>query len=561
MDNITDLEEVSQLRRVLEEEIYKKFIITDVDENGLLNEIRFINDDKFNFSFDVMDVLGTKCSENPAMLYISKNGGHRYFTFGEMMSMVGRAANYFVHLGIKRGDRVMLVLKRHYQFWVSILALHKIGAIAIPATSQLQTADLEYRFKFGGISAIVSTCEDNIPAESDEASANGEGPSIKVSVGGKIDGWHCFDEEYTSFDDKFERSADSPCGSDSMMMFFTSGTTGYPKIVEHDFRYGLSHFVTAKYWHGIQPGDMHMTVADTGWGKAVWGMLYGQWLCGAVLCVYDFDRFSPTQMLSTISDAQINTFCAPPTAYRMMIKEHPENYDLSSIRRATTAGECLNPEVFTRFKEATGIEIMEGFGQTETPLIIGTIIGMTPKPGSMGKPAPPFNVGLINNNGEPCKAGEEGEIILRADENRPCGLFKRYYHNDDLTETAWKGGVYHTGDIAKFDEDGYFWYVGRCDDVIKSSGYKIGPAEVEHVIMELPYVVECAVSGEKDEIRGQIIKASIVLTKGTEPTEELKTEIQSYVKSKTAPYKYPRKVCFMEELPKTISGKVIRSML
>ena len=563
MTNIKDSFKTSDSVRMEDtlNKIYDKFIDKEEDGQGCLEGIKFKNADKFNFAFDVMDILGKECGDMRAMLHLDVNQNEKILTFKEIMEMSNKAANYFSSLGIKKGDRVMLVLKRHICFWTAILALHKIGAVAVPATSQLQVDDFKYRFDFGEISAIVCTCDDDVPNKVDKAEKVSRSLDIKIISNGSKDGWHSFDEEYQGFDSVFKRTDDSPCGTDSMIMFFTSGTTGYPKIVEHDFRYPLGHFVTAKYWHNIQPGGTHFTVADTGWGKALWGKLYGQWLCGACVFVYDFDRFNAAEILPMFKKYRITTFCAPPTVYRMMIKENLENYDLSSIKCATTAGEVLNPEVFSKFKEQTGMSIMEGFGQTETTLIIATLRGMKPKAGSMGKPIPSYNIGIVNNNGEPCKPNEIGEIVIYSKPGEMCGLFCEYFKSEALTKEAWNGGMYHTCDLAKADEDGYYHYVGRCDDIIKSSGYKIGPSEAENVIMELPYILECAVSGVPDEIRGQRIKATIVLAKGTEASEELKKDIQNYVKTTTAPYKYPREVEFVDELPKTISGKVIRSML
>ena len=383
----------------------------------------------------------------------------------------------------------------------------------------------------------------------------------KILVNGKREGWHDFNEEYTLYSTHFNRTEDTACGDDLMLMFFTSGTTGYPKIAAHSFTYPLGHFHTAKYWHNVDPDGIHFTISDTGWAKSMWGKLYGQWLCEGAIFVYDFDRFDASEILPMFSKHQITTFCAPPTMLRMLVKEDISKYDLSSIKHMTTAGEALNPEVFNQFKAATGLEIMEGFGQTETTLAIANLYGTTPKIGAMGKANPQYDVDVVDADGNSVPAGEVGEIVIHTDKEVPCGLFKEYYLDAAKTSEAWHDGVYHTGDTAWRDEDGYFWYVGRVDDVIKSSGYRIGPFEIESVIMELPYVLECGVSAAPDEIRGQVVKASIVLTKGTEPTEELKKEIQNYVKSHTAPYKYPRIIVFKDELPKTISGKIQRNKL
>jgi len=390
-----------------------------------------------------------------------------------------------------------------------------------------------------------------------------ESPTLKhrIMCNGVQEGWHDFDSEYEIFSSKFERTADTAQGNDPLLMFFTSGTTGYPKIAAHSHKYPLGHFITAKYWHCVDPDGIHFTISDTGWGKALWGKIYGQWLNEAAVFTYDFDRFNANDILPMFAKYGITTFCAPPTMYRFMIKEDLSRFDLSSIKHATIAGEALNPEVFYQFKKATGLSLMEGFGQTETTLTIANFIGMRPKPGSMGKPSPQFDVDLIDREGNPVGVGETGEIVVRTDKKTPVGLFLGYYMDEDKTKDAWHDGMYHTGDTAWRDEDGHFWYVGRVDDLIKSSGYRIGPFEIESVIMELPYVLECGVSAAPDEIRGQVVKASIVLTKGTEPTDELKKEIQNYVKKRTAPYKYPRIVVFRDELPKTISGKIQRNKL
>ena len=383
----------------------------------------------------------------------------------------------------------------------------------------------------------------------------------KIIVGADRDGWHNFDSEYKRFRSIYARTEETACGDDTMLMFFTSGTTGYPKIAAHSYKYALGHFITAKYWHTVRPSDLHLTISDTGWGKAMWGKFYGQWMCEGAVFTFDFDRFDASEILPMFAKYHITTFCAPPTMYRMLIKEDLSKYDLSSIRYATTAGEALNPEVFYQFEKATGLVIMEGFGQTETTLTIANLVGTTPKPGAMGKPVPCYDIAIVDPDGNECPVGETGEIVVRTDKKVPCGLFKGYYGSQEKTDEVWYDGMYHTGDTAWCDEDGYYWYVSRIDDVIKSSGYRIGPFEIENVIMELPYVLECGVSAAPDEMRGQVVKASIVLTKGTEPSEELKKEIQNYVKKNTAPYKYPRIVVFRDELPKTISGKIQRNKL
>ncbi|MDD6735261.1 MAG: AMP-binding protein [Clostridiales bacterium] len=563
-DDATNEEEMTKsivLARQSEKLVCNKFIKTVEDENGFLKDISFENEDKFNFAFDIVDELGRKYPDKLAMIHVADDKTETRFTFKEIKDATSQTANYFKSLGIERGDRVMLVLKRNYEFWFSILALHKLGAIAIPATNQLKEHDYTYRFNAAGVKAIICAGDDYILEQVELAEKEAPTLKIKVATHCERDGWHNFNKEYFLFSRKFVREADAPCGDDLMLMFFTSGTTGYPKIAAHSYKYPLGHFVTAKYWHCAERGGLHFTIADTGWGKALWGKLYGQWMCEGGVFVYDFERFHASDILPMFAKYNITTFCAPPTMYRMLIKEDLSKFDLSSIKHATIAGEALNPEVFKQFKKATGLSLMEGFGQTETTLTIANLVGMTPKPGSMGKPVPPYDIDLVNPDGESCEIGESGEIVVRIDKDVPCGLFNGYYLNEDKTKEVMHDGLYHTGDIAWRDEDGYFWYVGRTDDVIKSSGYRIGPFEIENVIMELPYVLECGVSAEPDEVRGQVVKASVVLTKGTAPTEELKKEIQDYVKKKTAPYKYPRIVVFKEELPKTISGKIQRNKL
>ncbi|HBJ98359.1 MAG TPA: acetyl-CoA synthetase [Clostridiales bacterium] len=531
------------------------------DEKGVLKAIDFNNEDKFNFAFDILDEIAKKEPDKRAMVYVDKDKNEKFFTFSDMKKESARSANYFKSLGIKKGDRVMLVLKRHYQFWFAIMGLCKLGAIAIPATNQLLSHDFEYRFNAAGIKAIVATADGDVAHQVDLAEKNSPTLELKILVNGTREGWRDFNSEYTMYSTHFYRTEDTPCGDDSMLMFFTSGTTGYPKIACHSFKYPLGHYITAKYWHGVSPDGLHFTISDTGWGKALWGKLYGQWLCEGAVFVYDFDRFSASDILPMFKKYNITTFCAPPTMLRMMIKEDISKYDLSSIKHMTTAGEALNPEVYRQFEKATGLRIMEGFGQTETTLSVANLIGNPHKVGSMGKPVPLYDMDIVDENGNSVAVGERGEIEIKTSDKIPCGLFKGYYRNDEKTKEVWHDGYYHTGDTAWRDEDGFFWYVGRVDDVIKSSGYRIGPFEIESVIMELPYVLECGVSAYPDEVRGQVVKASIVLVKGKEGTEGLKKEIQDYVKKHTAPYKYPRIVEFKTELPKTISGKIQRNKL
>ncbi len=541
--------------------ICDKFIKTTEDENGVCNGISFENEDEFNFAFDIVDEIGRQYPEKLAMLHIAEDMTERRFTFKDIKEASSQAANYFKSLGIKKGDRVLLVLKRNYQFWIAILGLHKLGAVAIPATNQLVVHDYEYRFNAAGVSAAVVTADGIATDYIDEAQKNCPTLKTKIVANGKKDGWHCFDEEYALFSRRFVRDEESPRGDDPMIMFFTSGTTGYPKIATHSHKYPLGHFLTAKYWHCVERDGLHFTISETGWGKALWGKLYGQWLCEGAVFVYDFDRFDASKILPMFAKYNITTFCAPPTMYRMLIKQDISQYDLSTIHHATTAGEALNPEVFKQFEKVTGLRIHEGFGQTETTLSIANFNGSQIKIGAMGKPTPLYDIDVVDPDGKSVADGETGEIVVHTENGAPCGLFLGYYNDDEKTEEVWHDGLYHTGDTAWRDEDGYLWYVGRVDDVIKSSGYRIGPFEIENVIMELPYVLECGVSAAPDEVRGQVVKASIVLTPGTEGTEELKKEIQKYVKENTAPYKYPRIVVFRDELPKTISGKIMRNKL
>ena len=555
-DTLMAHNEVAETKLLCEE-----FIKTTVDEKGSLKAIDFENEDKYNFAFDTVDAIAKKDPDKLAMIHVDREKNERKFTFNDMKRKSAQAANYFKSLGIKKGDRVMLVLKRHYQFWFAILGLHKLGAIAIPATNQLQAHDFDYRFNAAGVSAIVCTADGDVSHQVDIAQEKSPTLKTKVLVGGVREGWHNFDEEFDLFSAHYYRNEETPCGDDPMLMFFTSGTTGYPKIALHSYKYALGHFITAKYWHGVMTDGLHFTISDTGWGKALWGKLYGQWLSEGAVFTYDFDRFDAADILPMFKKYNITTFCAPPTMLRMMVKQDLSKYDFSSVKRATTAGEALNPEVYKQFKMATGLKLKEGFGQTETTLSIANLIGETSKLGSMGKPVPLYDIHILDADGNDVPNGETGEICIKTSDKVPCGLFLEYYNDDDKTKEVYHDGYYHTGDTAWRDEDGFLWYVGRVDDVIKSSGYRIGPFEIESVIMELPYVLECGVSAEPDEVRGQVVKASIVLVKGTNASEDLKKEIQNYVKSRTAPYKYPRIVVFRDELPKTISGKIQRNKL
>ena len=538
-----------------------KFVNAQEDENGIFQGMTFSDEESYNFAFDTVDAIARREPDKLAMVHIANDMTERRFTFKDMKDASSQSANYFKSLGIKRGDRVMLVLKRHYQFWFAILGLHKLGAIAIPATNQLMEHDFVYRFQAADVSAVLCTADGNTAEQIDLAEKSTGINLTKILVGGSRDGWHDYNEEYSLFSRRYVRTEDAPCGSDPMLMLFTSGTTGYPKMATHSYKYALGHYVTAKYWHLCEQDGLHFTISETGWGKALWGKLYGQWLCEGAIFTYDFDRFDAEKILPMFAKFGITTFCAPPTMYRMLIKQDLSKYDLSSIHHATTAGEALNPEVFYQFEKATGLRIHEGFGQTEMTLGIANLYGANIKPGAMGKPVPGYGIDIVDADGNPVEDGINGEIVIRTDPKPTCGVFLGYYRNQEATDSVWHDGMYHTGDVAWRDEDGYYWYVGRADDVIKSSGYRIGPFEIESTIMELPYVLECGVSAAPDEVRGQVVKASIVLVPGVEGTEELKKEIQNYVKQHTAPYKYPRIVVFRDELPKTISGKIQRNKL
>ena len=539
--------------------VASKYIETTTDENGVFNGISFKNIDRFNFAYDVIDELGSTTPEKLAMVHVSNDHSVRRFTFNDISRESNRTANYFRSLGIKQGDRVLLVLKRHYQFWFSMLALNKLGAIAIPATNQLVEHDFEYRFNAAGVSAVVCTADGDVAKQIELALPKSPTVKTKIIVNGERDGWHNFDEEVQMFRSKLDRV--DVGGDDPLLMYFTSGTTGYPKIAMHSHKYPLGHYPTAHFWQCVVKDGLHLTISDTGWAKAMWGKMYGQWFCEGGLFIYDFDRFHADDILPMFAKFGITSFCAPPTMYRFFIKEDLSKYDLSSIKHSAIAGEALNPEVYEQWKRHTGLNLTEAFGQTESTVIVGNFAGMPLKPGSMGKPSPLYNVHLLDADGNDVEDGETGEICIKAEIGEVPGLFIGYYNNKESTDAAWHDGYYHTGDTAWRDEDGYFHYVGRTDDLIKSSGYRIGPFEIESVIMELPYVLECAVTAAPDEVRGQVVKASIVLVKGTDGTDELKKEIQNYVKTHTAPYKYPRIVEFLDEMPKTVSGKIKRNEL
>ncbi len=538
---------------------YLKQTIFTSQEDFIRNlEIRV--PEQFNFAYDVVDGWAAQEPDKPALLWTNDKGEHRQYTFADMKRYSDQTASYFQQLGIGRGDMVMLILKRRVEFWFSILALHKLGAVVIPATHLLTKKDIVYRANAADIKMIVCAGETVITDHIREALP--ASPSVKqvVSVGPEVpEGFLDFQQGIREAA-PFVRPAEKNNNDDIMLMYFTSGTTGEPKMVAHDFTYPLGHIVTGAIWHNLHPGSLHLTIADTGWGKAVWGKLYGQWFAGANIFVYDHEKFTPADILQKIQDYRITSLCAPPTIFRFLIHEDLTKYDLSHLEYCTIAGEALNPAVFDTFKQLTGIRLMEGFGQTETTLTVATMPWMTPKPGSMGLPNPQYDVDLIDADGRSVEAGEQGQIVIRTHRGKPLGLFKEYYRDADRTREAWHDDIYYTGDVAWKDEDGYLWFVGRADDVIKSSGYRIGPFEVESALMTHPAVVECAITGVPDEIRGQVVKATIVLSKAykEQAGEALIKELQNHVKRITAPYKYPRVIEFVDELPKTISGKIRR---
>lgn len=557
---------------------------TFISQEDYEKNLEFIIPEHFNFAYDVMDEWAKEKPEKLALLWTNDEGECIRFSFKDLKEQSDRAAAYFQQLGIGKGDMVMLILKRRYEFWISMLALHKIGAVAIPATHMLTTHDIVYRNNRASVKAIICAGEEYIMQQVEGSKA--ESPTLKtlVSIGPKqAEGFHDWHKEWNDAP-AFVRPTEKNDNDDTMLMYFTSGTSGEPKMVAHDFLYALGHLTTGVYWHNLGEDSIHLTVADTGWGKAVWGKMYGQWFAGAAVFVFDHEKFTADKILRQIEKYRITSFCAPPTVYRFLIHEDFSHYDLSSLRYCCTAGEALNPAVFDKFKELTGISLMEGFGQTETTMTLGTMPWTKPKPGSMGLPNPQYDIDLIKPDGTPCEDGEKGEIVIKAPlppgggchadsstphrgagglrgaSGIPIGLFKYYYRDEELTRSVWHDGLYHTGDVAWRDEDGYYWFEGRIDDVIKSSGYRIGPFEVESALMTHPAVVECAITGVPDEIRGMVVKATVVLHKDwkSKAGDELIKELQNHVKHVTAPYKYPRIIEFVDELPKTISGKIRR---
>ena len=535
-------------------------------EDDYAKHLHFIVPENFNFAYDVMDAWAEEKPDKVALLWTSERGEEVSTTYREFKEQTDKTAAYFMQLGIKHGDKVMLILKRHYQWWLSMMALCKVGAIAIPATHMLTVHDIVYRNQSASVKYIICANDEYITEQI--AKAMPDSPTVKALVAvnalSELDkpipeGFHDWRKEWAEAP-AFVRPDNVNTNEDTMLMYFTSGTSGEPKMVAHDFLYALGHLTTGVYWHNLHANSLHLTVADTGWGKAVWGKLYGQWFAGATVFVYDHEKFTAEKIMRQMEKYHITSFCAPPTIYRFMIREDFSKYDLSSLEWCTTAGEAMNPSVANRFKELTGVTIYEGFGQTETTMTLGTFPWVKPKPGSMGKPNPQYDVQLLRQDGTECEDGEKGEICIHIGDKKPLGLFKGYYRDEERTKETWHDGIYHTGDMAWRDEEGYYWFVGRTDDVIKSSGYRIGPFEVENALMTHPAVVECAITGVPDPIRGMIVKATVVLAPEykAKAGDELIKELQNHVKHETAPYKYPRLIEFVNELPKTISGKIRR---
>lgn len=538
------------------ENYHLNFVEEEYGEDGILKKFRIKYPENFNFGYDIIDKYAEMEPDRRALLWVDLEGNEKMLTYGDLSRLSNRAANMFLKAGIKKGDCVMLMLKRHYQFWYALIGLIKIGAIAVPASALLTAKDMVYRFNAADIKAVVVTHCAEVAQFADDAEKQADHKLIKYIVNGTREGWVDFDQEIMKYPDTLERVPTN--ARELFLMYFTSGTTGHPKMAVHDHTQALAHILNGKHWHKVDPKGIHLTISDTGWAKAAWGKIFGQLIMGTCIFVYDFDKFIPENMLAVIEKYKITTLCAPPTMFRFFINAGLEKYDLSSLKYCNIAGEALQAEVFNRWYEYTGLKLMEGFGQSESTCIIGNIIGMEPKPGSMGKPTPLYDVDLVDKDGKSVPPGVVGEIVIRGEYCNTPGLFRGYYRSKELTDKVWYDGMYHTGDTATRDEDGYYWYVGRNDDVIKSSGYRIGPFEIESVLATHPAVLECAVTGAPHPIRGEVVKATIVLVDGYEPSEELKVEIQNHVKHNTAPYKYPRIVEFVDELPKTVSGKIRR---
>ena len=517
--------------------------------------------ENFNFGYDIVDEWAKQEPEKLALVWCNDHNEEYKFTFTDISKLSNKAANYFKSIGISKGSVVMLILRRRWEYWICAVALHKIGAIVIPGSLQLTAKDIVYRGNAAEITAIVSINDDFVINQIESADCDIPSLKHKIVVGEKYSTWDYFEDEIQKFSDIFERPVNEEANKwdDTMLIYFTSGTTGMPKMVKHNFAHPLGHIVTAKYWQQVQENKLHMSVSDSGWAKFGWGKIYGQWICGAVIFCYDMDKFIPLKLLEKITEYKVTTFCAPPTMFRFMLQEDVSKFDLSNIKTCCIAGEPLNPQVFNDWYKLTGLKLREGFGQTEGTVLIANFKWMEPSAGSTGKPSPLYDIRLINNDGNDCKPGEEGTIVIYGVNKKfPIGLFTGYYHNPELTDKALGGEYYDTGDMAVRDENGYYWFMGRNDDVIKCSGYRIGPFEVESAMIEHPSVVECAITSAPDPIRGQVVKATVVLAKEYTPSEELTKELQEHVKRTTAPYKYPRIIEYVNELPKTIGGKIKR---
>ena len=538
-------------------DVHMQYVTEAYDENGVVCKFELDLPDNFNYSYDIIDKIAECEPERRAMIWCDDEGRERIFTYGELSKLSNRAANMFLDKGIKYGDRVMTVLKRHWQMWIVVMGLEKIGAVLIPATNQLKKKDYVYRFEKAGVKFILATGDGEV-CDNIERAVTEYPLKDKFIVKGSREGWIDFDDILMDYPATLERIPNKV--DDDCLMFFSSGTTGYPKMVMHSHRYSASHIPTAKHWHHLNENSIHLTISESGWGKFFWGKLYGQMAVAATVMAYDFTKFAPGDVLKMIERYKVTSLCCPPTMYRFFIKEGMDGYDISSLRYATTAGEALNAEVYNKFFEYTGLKLMEGFGQTETVLIIGNPYNSVTRSGSMGKAMPMFDVIIADPDDKECPPDTTGEICVRLRDGVNNGIFKGYVNNDEANKKAFSNGLYHTGDTAYRDKDGYFWYVGRVDDVIKSSGYRIGPFEIESILMEHPAVLECAITAAPDPIRGQVVKATIVLTQKYKDKagDDLAKELQKYVKTNTAPYKYPRIVEFVDELPKTISGKIRR---
>ncbi|MBQ8731784.1 MAG: AMP-binding protein [Oscillospiraceae bacterium] len=538
-------------------ELYKRYYTERKNENGVVVDYDFHYPDNFNFAYDVVDEIAAAEPDRRAMIWCNPAGEEHLFTYGDLKRLSDKTANMLAAQGVSKGDMVMVILKRHYQFWYTALALSKLGAVICPATFLLTPHDVVYRVQSAGIKTVICTGQGEV-AEHVEA-ALPECPELKnlLMVNGEREGWLPFDELVEAAPENFERVQTEANGP--MLLYFSSGTTGNPKMVLHAHTYALAHLTTARIWHNVDPEGIHFTIADTGWGKAVWGKFYGQFMMETCVFTYDFDKFNGAEILGMLEKYKITSLCCPPTMFRFLLRENVAGYDLSALKYCTIAGEALNPDVFNGWYDATGIKLMEGFGQTETTLTVANLVGTNPKPGSMGKPLPHYKGIIVDEDGNPVPPGVTGEIVIDTREGAPLGLFLCYYKDEERTREVWHDGFYHTGDTAWMDEDGYYWYVGRTDDVIKSSGYRIGPFEIESVLLTHPAVSECAVTGIPDELRGNLVKATCVLRSGYTPSDELVKELQTYVKKETAPYKYPRMIEFVESLPKTVNGKVRRS--